>query len=256
MPARSEPAAVDESPATDAFVDPKDWVGEFVVSETGVAERPARSNGAPQEEPRAAADNLTELADPSEDACSPAHPDSSQPAERRIGIGRVEDEHSSQPGVDQEGRKSFGRNVVGQADGQDDVVEAVERGRRVRGYVAAGGMDDQVMRGDPGGLEKRGEKRGLILAVSVSVRQDARGRMGPEASDADLDGHVADLPLDEPGQSPEPGERVRRSRRQLDGLGGHGGVRGAHGPGQSFVPGPDVRPARKTAAVRSGTGSR
>ena len=68
-----------------------------------------------------------------------------QPTERCIGIGWVEDEHSSQIWMDDEGRDSFGRHVVGQADGQDHVVEAVEQGRSARRQVAAGGIDKKVM---------------------------------------------------------------------------------------------------------------
>ncbi|MBP2681571.1 MAG: hypothetical protein H6Q78_1434 [Candidatus Krumholzibacteriota bacterium] len=77
------PEAGEGSPAADAFVDPKDWVGEFVIPEPRAAGSAAHANAAA---PAAndAADSLSDLADPSDDRTAPPAGSTSQPVERRI----------------------------------------------------------------------------------------------------------------------------------------------------------------------------
>jgi hypothetical protein len=75
-----------ESAAAEVFVDPTEWVGEFVIPEPKVAAKTADSapapHGARSEEE---ADNLSDLADPSDESFPASSSRSSQPSERSIG---------------------------------------------------------------------------------------------------------------------------------------------------------------------------
>ena len=76
-----------DASATDTFVDPTEWIGEFVVPEPPTAEREARSGAAAEATKHVdALDNLSELADPSEGSSTAPSAVSSRTAERRIDL--------------------------------------------------------------------------------------------------------------------------------------------------------------------------
>src|SRR5437899_3287423 len=84
----------------------------------------------------------------------------------------------------------------GELDGQDDVVESQRRGK-LRHDHAPAGIDQHVVRPDPDLVEHGAQQRGLVFAVSVSVGENVPGWMGLVTADANLNGHVTDVPLNE-----------------------------------------------------------
>jgi len=80
--AGSEP----ESAAAEAFVDPTEWVGEFVIPEPRVAAKAEGSKTAADTERSGdEMDNLSDLADPSDETISAPNEVSSRSSERSIG---------------------------------------------------------------------------------------------------------------------------------------------------------------------------
>jgi len=75
-----------ESAAAEAFVDPTEWVGEFVIPEPRVAAK-AEGSKAPADTERSGneMDNLSDLADPSDESISAPNEVSSRSSERSIG---------------------------------------------------------------------------------------------------------------------------------------------------------------------------
>src|SRR5580700_8855499 len=87
-----------------------------------------------------------------------------------------------------------------QLDREDHVIESKIgwSGGRNR---AAFGVDDDVVGVDANLFEHRTQKRRLVFAISVMASEDIGGGMRLLASDAEFDGNIANVILDEPGES-------------------------------------------------------
>ena len=85
-------------------------------------------------------------------------------------------------------------NAVGEADGQNHVIEGAGR-REIRTDDAAIDLRDDVIGFDSDFVEHGTEQRGLVFAIAVLVLEDGGSRMGLESADADFDGDVTDLAL-------------------------------------------------------------
>ena len=160
------------------------------------------------------------------------------------------------------------KDIFGQADGEDGVVEGVIR-RHLRGDGAGLRADDKMVSVDAEDSEHGGHQRGFVFAVPVAVGEHVRRGMRLEAADAKFNGNVADFFLHKVGNGGhllETGFLAARDFGDLLADGGRGiaaatqnsGVPVAHllpvaKPGGSGAGGRDQRTAMKPSrACRGG----
>lgn len=91
-------------------------------------------------------------------------------------------------------------DVGGQFNRQNDVVEAAHVGWHLRRHRTAFGVDDDIERLDAGLAEHGTEKRGLVLAIAIAMREYLGGSMGLPASNAQFNSDVANVVLHEQRQ--------------------------------------------------------
>jgi hypothetical protein len=99
-----------------------------------------------------------------------------------------------------------------QLDRVDDVVAAVVS-QHVGANGSALGVDDYVLRIDADLVEHGAHERGFVLTVAVAVGEGVGGGMGLQAADAQFDGDVADVVLNELGDGAHLVERGGAQRQ-------------------------------------------
>src|SRR5579864_4337366 len=89
----------------------------------------------------------------------------------------------------------------------------------------------------------------LVLAVAVTMRKNLRRGMRLPATNAKLDGNIADIALHEGGDGPHLVQDRRPRGGEFSNLLLHLGSRVTTLAGQLGVPAPDFRPIRKALVV-------
>lgn len=127
-----------------------------------------------------------------------------------------------------------------------------DEGGRAGGDDAALRIDHDPRGVDTDGPEHGTEEGGFVFAIAVAGAKDIRCGVGLVAADADLDGDIADLALDEVADGFDAVAKVGFACDEFLRLGGDGGIGFVAVVGESFVPLADVFPV--TAELRVGAG--
>ncbi len=119
-----------------------------------------------------------------------------QTPHRRDFVGGIEEQLAAAALRFRHRQQPLGRRIHRHAHREDGVVEAQAR-RRVGADSSAVGIDQQQRGIDAGLRQHHAEQVGLVLAVAKAVGKYLGRGVRLEAADAQLDGHVADVPLHE-----------------------------------------------------------
>src|SRR6185437_11521359 len=130
--------------------------------------------------------------------------------------GRIEDKVAL-AGLRGDDIVKFGGVVaLGNLDGGDGVI--AHDGWRIGIDDATPAVDEHDVTVDADGGEHCGEQGSLVLAIAVAAAEDVCGEMRLGAADADFNGDVADVPLDEAADGLGLVKEVRLAGGELCGL--------------------------------------